>query len=70
MVTIAADLTARVCIITFIYSILSYVIIERYLATPNQLAVDVPLLLVTFGVVVLIGILFDLRRFRVWSAKR
>lgn len=70
MVTITADLTARVCIITFIYSIISYAIIERYPATPNQLAMDIPLLFVTFGVVILISVLFDLRRFRVWNAKR
>jgi hypothetical protein len=70
MVTFTVDLTARVCIITFIYSIISYAIMERYSITPSQLTMDIPLLFVTFGVVILISVLFDLRRFHVWNAKR
>ena len=70
MVSITTDLTARVVIITFIYSIISYVVIQKETAMPNQLAIAIPILFVTFGVVILISILFDLRRYHVMNAKR
>jgi hypothetical protein len=70
MVTITADLTARVCIITFIYSIISYLVVEKYVTSPNQLSFYIPLLSVAFGVVILISVLFDLRTYHVWNAKK
>lgn len=70
MVSITTDLTARVVIITSIYAIISYVVIQKDVATPNQLAIAIPLLFVLFGMVILISILFDLRRYHVMNAKR
>jgi hypothetical protein len=64
------ELTARVVIITFLYSIISYFYIETRVATPDQLAGHISLLFVTFGVVMLINILFCLRKYHVWDAKR
>jgi hypothetical protein len=68
--TITKELTARVVIITSIYSIISFIIIERHQPTPNQLEVDIPLLFVTFGIVILISILYCLRKYKVWNAER
>jgi len=63
--TLAKELTTRVVIITAIYSIISFIIIERHNPTPNQLEVAIPLLFVTFGVVVSISILYCLRKYKV-----
>lgn len=67
---IKTELTARVAIITFMYSIISYIVIQKDVATPDQLAIAVPLLFVTFGVVILISILFCLWRYHVMNIKR
>jgi hypothetical protein len=67
--TITKELTARVVIITSIYSIISYFVIERHHSTSDNLATAIPLLFVTFGVVILISILYCLRRYHVWNAK-
>jgi len=70
MATIATELTTRVCAITLIYAIISFIIIERHHETPDQLEIAIPLLFVTYGVVMLINILFCLRKYHLWSAKK
>jgi hypothetical protein len=70
MSTIATELTTRVCVITLIFSIISYFIIQKHQGQADQLAVDIPLLFVTFGVVMLISILFCLRKYHVWNARK
>ena len=68
--TIAKELITRVVIITSIYSIISFIIIERHHSTPNQLEVAIPLLFVIFGVVILISILYCLRKYKVWNTEK
>jgi hypothetical protein len=70
MVTITTELIARVCIITLIYSIISYMLIQKDMFIPSQLIISIPLLFVTFGVVMLISILYCLRTYHVWNAKK
>jgi hypothetical protein len=70
MANITTDLTVRVVIITFIYSILSYFVIEKDMVMPEQLSMVIPSLFVTFGMVMMISILYDLRRYNVMNAKR
>jgi hypothetical protein len=65
LVNIRSDLIARVCIITAIFSIVSYAVVLR----DKDLTIAVPALFVLFGVVVLISILYDLRRFHVITPK-
>jgi hypothetical protein len=70
MVTITTELIARVCIITLIYSIISYMLIQKDMFIPSQLIISIPLLFVTFGLVMLISILYCLRTYHVWNAKK
>ena len=70
MSTIATELTVRVCIITCAFSIISYAIIHNIIAHNNQSGVAIPLLFVVFGVVILISVLFCLRKYHVWNAKK
>jgi len=67
--TISKELTARIVIITTIYSIISFIILERHNPAPNQLEIAIPLLFVTFGIVILVNILFCLRKYHVWNTK-
>lgn len=69
MLSIRADLIARVCIITAIMSIVSFFVIERHLTTPERLPVTIPFLFVVYGIVVMISILYDLKRYNVTSSK-
>jgi hypothetical protein len=67
------DLTMRVVIITAIYAVISYFVIRRAApffssTTPGQLAIDIPVLLVMFGIVIMISNLFDLWRYDVMDA--
>ncbi len=68
MLNLRTDLIARVCIITSIYSIISYFVIQKNYSQ-DQLAMGVPMLFVMFGIVILISILYDLRRYHVTSSK-
>ncbi len=68
--TLTKELTARVVIITSVYSIISFIIIERHHPTPNQLEVAIPLLFITFGVVILISTLYCLRKYKVWNTEK
>jgi hypothetical protein len=69
MATIAADLTARVCIITAVWTLISYFVVMRNPSLPGQYILDLPLIPVAMGVVILISVLFDLRRFHIWNAQ-
>lgn len=69
MLDLRTDLIARVCIITAAFSIISYFVIQRDAASPDRLSSAVPMLFVAFGVVILISILYDLKRYRVMSSK-
>jgi len=59
---LAKELVTRCIIITGIYSIISYFIIRRYQSTLDKLKTKLPLLFVTFGVVILINILYVLSK--------
>jgi len=65
---ITRELTIRTIVITIIFSIISYVVIYKNSSTPEHLAISVPLLFVIFGVVMLIGILFCLRKYHAMNA--
>lgn len=67
--TVTKDLIARVVIITAIYSIISYFVIQKYQLTPDKLTTGIPLLFVMFGIVILISILYSLRMYHVWNGK-
>ncbi len=67
---ISAELTVRVCIITLIFAIISYFLVQKDVATPDKLATTLPLLFATCGVVILISILYCLRIYHVWDATR
>ncbi len=64
---ITKALITRVVIITFIYSIISYLVIQKNTATQDQLTIAIPLIFVMFGVVILINILFCLRKYNVMN---
>ncbi|MDE1829714.1 MAG: hypothetical protein KGI25_05280 [Thaumarchaeota archaeon] len=67
---LAKEIITRVVAITAIYSIISYIVILRRDATnPNQLGMAIPLLFVTFGLVLVISILYCLRKYRVMNVK-
>ena len=55
---LARELVTRCIVITAIYSIISYFIIRKYQSTLDKLKTKLPLLFVTFGVVMLINILY------------
>jgi hypothetical protein len=61
---IRTDLTIRVCIITAVFSIISYVLIQR-----NKGVQDFPVLFILFGVVILISIIYDIQRFHAIDPK-
>ncbi|MGI0073956.1 MAG: hypothetical protein ACREA3_09105 [Nitrosotalea sp.] len=67
MFDLITDIIVRVCIITAIFSILSYYVMRKYTATPNRLKVRIPMLFVVFGVVTLINILYVLERYDVMN---
>lgn len=67
MVRLITDLTARVVIITAIYSAISYFLVQRY-GLLLFATLDIPVLFVMYGIVVLISVLFDLWRYHVMSA--
>ncbi len=65
MLDLRTELIARVSIITLFYSIISYLVIQRHIGLQDKLEISIPLLFVTFGVVVLVNILYCLKRHRV-----
>ena len=65
---ITKELTIRTIIITIIFSIISYAVIYKNSSTPEQLAISMPLLFVIFGIVMLIGILFCIRKYHAINA--
>ena len=64
---LVTHLTARVVIITLIYAIISYLVIQRNYPL-DHLAIGIPVLLVMFGIVIMISILFVLWRYHVMDA--
>lgn len=69
MLNIRTDLIVRVCIITTAFSIISYYVMQKNALTPDRLIIDIPLLFAVFGIVILISILYDLRRYNVMNTK-
>jgi hypothetical protein len=59
---LAKELVTRCIAITAIYSIISYFVIRRYQSKVADLKKKLPLLFVTFGVVMLINILYVLSK--------
>jgi len=64
---LVADLTARVAIITLIYAIISYLVVQRNYPL-DRLAIGIPVLLIMFGIVIMISNLFVLWRYHVMDA--
>jgi hypothetical protein len=60
LTNIRTDLIIRVCIITAVFSLISYAVIRK-----NAGIDTIPLLFVVFGIVLLISILYDIQRFHV-----
>ncbi len=56
------ELVTRCIAITAIYSIISYFIIRKYQFTADNFKTKLPLLFVTFGIVMLINILYVLNK--------
>ena len=69
MLNLRTDLIARVCIITGVFSTISYFVLQTNIEAPDRLMVAVPLLFVAFGAVIMVSVLYDLRRFHVLSPK-
>ena len=69
MPSLRTDLVARVCIITAVFSTLSYFVIQRDMIHPGKISSAIPMLFVLFGGVVLVSILYDLKRYRAWTVK-
>jgi hypothetical protein len=59
---LAKELVTRCIAITAIYSIISYFVIRRYQSKVDNLKTKLPLLFVTFGIVMLINILYVLSK--------
>ena len=59
---LAKELVTRCIVITAIYSIISYFIIQRYQSKLDSLKKKLPLLFVTFGIVILVNILYVLSK--------
>jgi hypothetical protein len=62
MPNIRTDLIIRGCIITAVFSVISYVLVRK----SNDVQ-DIPVLFVVFGIVILISILYDIERFHAIS---
>jgi len=58
MTNIRTDLIIRVCVITAVFSLISYILVRR-----NEAVQDIPVFFILFGIVLLISILFDIERF-------
>jgi len=67
MFNLITDIIVRVCIITAIFSLISYYVMRKYTATPSMLKIRISLLFVVFGVVILINILYILERYHVMN---
>ncbi|HJU13979.1 MAG TPA: hypothetical protein VJ792_05930 [Candidatus Nitrosotalea sp.] len=63
------EILARVCAITGVFSAVSYVIIERKAQDVAQVGVAVPLLFVLCGAVLVVNLIYALRRHSVPDAK-
>lgn len=59
---LARELVTRCIVITAIFSIISYFIIQRYQSKLDNLKKKIPILFVVFGVVMLINIIYVLNR--------
>lgn len=59
------ELTLRIVIITGIYSAISFILLLRNETSPVRLEVAIPLLFATYGIVILIGTLYSLRKYQV-----
>jgi hypothetical protein len=67
---LTGELTIRVCLITIIFAIISYFLVQTSLASPGQSEITIPMLFVLYGVVILISILYSLRRYHAGNATR
>lgn len=67
---LAKELAARTAAIAAIFSLVSYrVLVGKETAQPGRLEYAIPLLFVTCGIVMLINILFSLRKYRVMDVR-
>jgi len=66
---LAKELVTRVIAITSIYSIISYFIVGNILTHNKQPEIAISLLFVIFGVVILISVLYCLRKYNVMNLK-
>lgn len=63
MLGLMTDIIVRVCIITAVFSVLSFYIMRKYSASSGRLTMRLPLLFVVFGIVILINVLYVLERY-------
>ncbi|HJU13157.1 MAG TPA: hypothetical protein VJ792_01695 [Candidatus Nitrosotalea sp.] len=63
------EILTRVCTITAVFSALSYVIIERKSQEVTQIGIAIPLLFVLCGAVLVVNLLYALRRHRTPDTK-
>ena len=66
---LAKELVTRVIAITAIYSVISYFIVPNIMAHNKQPGMAISLLFVIFGVVILISVLYCLRKYNVMNLK-
>ena len=66
---LAKELVTRVVAITSIYSIISYFIVRNIIMHNKQPEIAISLLFVIFGVVILISVLYCLRKYNVMNLK-
>jgi hypothetical protein len=67
MFNLVTDIIVRVCIITTVFSIISYYLMRKYVATQSKLQMRISLLFIVFGVVILVNVLYVLERYHVMS---
>jgi hypothetical protein len=67
MFNLVTDIVVRICIITAVFSVLSYYLIRKYATTQSKLQMRISLLFVVFGVVILVNVLYVLERYHVMT---
>ena len=60
MFDLITGMIVRICIITAVFSLISYFLFRKYTDTPSKIKRAMPLLFVLFGVVILINVLIVL----------
>jgi hypothetical protein len=62
---ITNELVTRICAITAVFSVISFVIVWKNVGIPGRLEMAIPPFFVLFGVVILISVLYCLKKYHV-----